>query len=63
MANAKTTKAPAELPSPPPAISHVGVSVYRAARARIDSLTLERAVKQPRGTRAADGPGRKDGDS
>ena len=50
-------------PSPPTEISHVGVSVYRTARARIDSLTLERAVKQTPGTRAADGPGRKDGDS
>ena len=50
-------------PSPPPAISHVGVSIYRTARARIDSLTLERAVKQPRGTPAADGSRKKDGNS
>lgn len=35
-------------PSPPTEISHVGVSVYRGAQARIDSFSLERAPKRLR---------------
>ncbi len=49
--------------SPPTAISHVGLSVYRTARARIDSISLERAAKQPRGGPAAGNAERKEGGS
>ena len=40
-------------PSPPTAISHVGVSIFGKAQARIGSITSGRAAKQLRGERGA----------
>ena len=41
-------------PSPPTAISHMGVSILGKANARIESIVLERAAKRPRGEQGAD---------
>lgn len=48
-------------PSPPTEISHVGVSVYQGARARIESFTLERARKRLRGVSTEGEPGGSEG--